>query len=224
MKNNFAFLITGALSIICCPLLGQTVALEPGNIPTLNRIAGEYDFWKWIFGLAAVLLAIWSFFGLRFFLRTKVNDWVDIEIAKKAGLKIETLKDALAEYARTGELKKMKILVLGIGDGQEGNVKKMLDKTGFSNYEWGNISNISTIVLKNVHLLLLNDQPGTPISQTQIDDTIEKFGKDVACLYFGPKHPLPINEYRSKQPLLNLGLCNSADRLETGILSLLKIV
>ena len=211
-----------SMSLIAGSIWGQDT-INPQHIPTLNRIATEYDTWKWVIGIATAILAIWSFFGLRYFIKAKAEEWVLKEIEKEAGLKVEHLKDALAEYARVVEIKKKKILVLSAAEGQQNNVKKILDQNGFTELEWEDISKAPTLVLQNVKLLIINDQPELPVTQTQIDQVIEKFGKNVACLYFGPKHPLPIAEYRKQNPLLNLGLCNSADRLETGILSLLKI-
>ena len=223
--RNYKLLLFFCLMMVVSGVWGQSdTVIVRDNIPTLNRIASEYTTWKLIFLITTTVLAIWSFFGVRFFIKTKANDWIEQEIAKKAGLKVEILKDALAEYARVAELKKKKILVLSAADGQQGNVKKILDNAGFSNVEWGNIANTPTMVLNNVHILLLNDQPNVAISQQQIETTIDKFGSNVAFMYFGPQNFLPVGDYRKKNPRLIIGLCNIPDRLETGILSLLKLV
>ena len=138
-------------------------------------------------------------------------------------MKIENLKDALAEYAQTAELKKKRIMVISAAEGQQVNVKQIFDKCGFVNAEWKSIEGLAQLILNNIDLVLLNDQPDSPLSQTQIESVLKKFKTNVAYLYFGPNN-LPIRDYRTQYPKLNLGLCNSPDRLETGILSLLKII
>lgn len=197
--------------------------IPQSNIPTLNRIAGEYDFWKLVFGIAAAVLAIWSFFGLNFFVKTKAEEWIVQKIAKEANLTVENLKSAIKEYAHIAELKKKKILVVSAAEGQQ-TLKKVLDGCGFSNFEWVSISGVTNIVLQNTDLLLLNDDLEKPLSRDQIESVFEKFKITVAYQYFGPKNDLPIAAYRTTYRGINLGLCNSADRLETGILSLLKII
>jgi hypothetical protein len=223
--RNYKLLLFFCLMMVVSGVWGQTdTVIVRDNIPKLNRIASHYTTLEFIFLIGPIVLVVLNYFGMQFFIKTKANDWIEQEIAKKAGLNIDILKDVLAEYARVAELKKKKILVLSAVDGQQGSVKNILDKVGFSNVEWENIANTPTIVLNNVHILLLNDQPEDAISQEQIETTIDKFGKDVAFMYFGPQNSLPVGDYRKKNPRLIIGLCNIPDRLETGILSLLKLV
>jgi hypothetical protein len=196
----------------------DTIVTE--NIPVLNQIAKDYNWGKWVLGALVILVP----FGVKFYLKSSVNEWVEKEISKKSGLKIEDLKTALADYIKNGELKKKKILILSQGDGQQGNVKKILDACSFSSYSWKNIKELPTLVLDGADLVLLNDQPDAPISEDEITKVMGKFKTNVSYLYFGPNNTLPIGQYRKQYPLLALGLCNSSDRLETGILSLLKII
>lgn len=220
--NKIRLILMGVLVMGAVSGWGQEV-LDPKNIPTLNRIAGEYDFWKWIFGILTVLISVWSFVGLRFFLKTKVNEWIDNEIAKKAGLKIEDLKSALAEYAHNAKLKQKKICVISAAEGQQANVKKVFDGCGFIYDEncWVDIAKVPALVLGNVDILLFNDQTSHPLSVDQIESVMEKFKTNVAYFYFGDKR-LKSDDYR-KEYKIDLDFCNSASRLEAGLLSILKI-
>lgn len=215
------------LTTICflsfCVLLYGQDTIPSAKIPTLNRIAEEYDDYKWVFGIAASVLAVWSFFGLKFFVKAKAEEWILAKIAKEADLKVEFVKAAVSEFGKIADLKKKKILVLSATEGQQGDLKKVFDGCGFANVEWENIAKLSGLVLKGVDLILLNDQPELRLTRGQIEDVFEKFQSNVTYQYFGPDNQLPVGEYRKKYPKFLLGLCNSADRLETGILSLLKI-
>lgn len=224
MKQSLTPFLTVLFSLLTCNLFGQSTSIDPQNIPTLNRIAGEYDNLKWIFGISASVLAIFSFFGLKIFVKTKAEEWVLGKIAKESELKIEHIKSAIREYARIAELKKKKIMVVSAVAGQQNNVKKVFDGCGFSNIEWKSIGDLPGLVLQSIDLILLNDQPEHPLTRDQIENVIEQYKTNVAYQYFGPKNDLPIGDYRKRYLQLNLGLCNSADRLETGILSLLKII
>jgi len=219
------FLVFGLLLAVSSGVCGQTVdTFAKKNISILNRIAGEYDFWKNVFGIIAAVLAILTPIGLWVLLKTKVEDWVLSKIAKEADLKVEHVKSAVREFAHISELKEKKITVISADAGQQNNVKKVFDGCGFSNYEWKSIDDLSGFVLQNTDLILFNDQPEHPLTRDQIESAFRQFKTNVAYQYFGPKNDLPIGDYRKQYPQINLGLCNSADRLETGILSLLKII
>ena len=224
MKKVKVLLVMTLLLVAAGGVWGQDT-IKPSNIPTLNRMAEEYDLWKWVFGVLTAVLTVWSFLGLGFYLKTKVNGWLDDQIAKKGDLKIEQLKAALAEYSTVAELKKEKrILVISATEGQQANVKKVFDGCKFTNFYWKSMADLPGFVLDKTDLILINDQPELPLSQSQVEEIFKKFKTNVSYQYFGPKNTLPIGEYRKTYPQINLGLCNSADRLETGILSLLKII
>lgn len=210
------------LMLISSLAWGQdTLAHE--NIPTLNRIAGEYDRYKQIFSIVAGVLILLTPLGFWVLLKTKAEEWVLNKIAKEAGLKVEHVKSAVGEFAHIAELKKKKILVISAADGQQDNVKKVFSKCGFAygSGTWVNISGISTHVLVDADVLLFNDQIEFPLSEVQIESTIQKFKTNVGYFYFGDKQ-LPSKEYRQKYQI-DLDFCNSATRLEAGLLSLLKI-
>lgn len=220
------FTLIGFLTMWACAAWGQT-AIEPKNIPTLNRIAEEYDQWKWIFGISvlavAVITATWNFFGFKAILKNKVNDWLDEKISKETGIKIESVKAALSEYARNAELKKKRILVISAAEGQQANVKKVFDNCGFyyDKDSWVHVENILSLTLGNVDVLLFNDQNDLPLSEAQMESVMEKFKTNVGYFYFGDKI-LKSADYRRKHKI-DLDFCNSPTRLETGLLSLLKI-
>jgi len=225
MKYLRILWILGLLLGVASGVWGQSMDTIPKeHILTLNRIAGEYDFWKMVFSITAVILAIWNFVGLKFFVKMKAEEWVLSKIAKEADLKVEHVKSAVHEFARIAHLKKKKITVISENIGQQNNVKKVFDGCGFSSFEWKSIADLPGLVLQNTDLILLNDQPDHPLIRVDIESVFEKFKTNVAYQYFGPKNDLPIGEYRKKHPNINLGLCNSADRLETGLISLLKII
>lgn len=212
--------MTLCLVVIGTAGIGQEV-LKPENIPTLNRIAEEYEFWLWVFSITAAILAIWSFLGLKFFVRTKAEEWVLNQIAKTSELKVEHLKAAIHEFASIAGLKKKKITVISAATGQQANVKKVLDKCGFTNFEWENIADLSGLVLKDTAVVLLNDQLEYPLSEGQIDSVFDHFKTNAGYLYFGDKK-LDSKEYREKYKI-TLDFCNSSTRLEAGLLSILKI-
>ena len=200
--------------------MGQEV-LKPENIPTLNRIAEKYEFLLWVFSITAAILAIWSFFGLKFFVKTKAEEWVLNQIAKETDLKVEHLKAAILEFASIAGLKKKKITVMSAVKGQQANVKKVFDDCGFTNFEWENIADLSGLVLKDTAVILLNDQLEQPLSENQIESVFGHFKTNVGYFYFGDK-TLKSKEYREKFRI-TLDFCNSSTRLESGLLSILKI-
>lgn len=195
--------------------------LKPENIPTLNRIAEEYEFWLWVFSIVAAILTIWSFFGLKFFVKTKAEEWILNKIAKEADLKVEYLKAAIHEFAGIAKLKKKKITVISAVEGQQANVKKVFDECGFTNFEWKNIADLLSIVLENTAVILLNDQLEQPLNEAQIESVFDHFKTNVGYFYFGNKR-LKSEEYREKYKI-TLDFCNSSTRLESGLLSILKI-
>lgn len=225
MQNMRAFLILGML-LGAINGWAQDV-IEPENIATLNRIAGEYDDWKWIFGISTtglvVVLAAWNILGLKTLLKTKAEEWVMDKIAKEADLKVEHIKAAVREYAHIAELKKKNIWVISAAEGQQANVKKVFDGCGFAYDEknWKHIDQINTLTLGNVDVLLFNDQPDLPLQVKQIEAVMEKFKTNVGYLYLGDKR-LKSEEYRQEYKI-DLDFCNSTTRLEAGLLSLLKI-
>jgi len=201
--------------------------IEPSNIQTLNRIAGEYDSWKWIYGISysvlLIVMAAWNFFGLKNLLKTKAEEWVMGKIAREADLKVEHVKAAVREYAQIAELKKKNIWVISAAEGQQANVKKVFDGCGFSYDEknWKHIDHVENITLGNVDVLLFNDQADLSLSDKQIESVIEKFKTNVGYFYFGDK-TIDSKKYR-REYKIDLDFCNSATRLEAGLLSLLKI-
>lgn len=217
-------IMTLCLMVIGAAGIGQEV-LKPENIPTLNRIAEEFEFLKRTFGYGVVALAILNFLGLiifvRFFVKTKSEEWVLKQIAKEAELKVEHLKAAIHEFASIAGLKKKKITVISAAMGQQANVKKVLDKCGFTNFEWENIADLSGLVLKDTAVVLLNDQLEYPLSEGQIESVFNHFKTNAGYLYFGDK-TLKSKEYREKYKI-TLDFCNSSTRLEAGLLSILKI-
>lgn len=200
--------------------IGQE-GLKPENIPTLNRIAEEYEFWLWVFSITAVILAIWSFLGLKFFVRTKAEEWVLNEIAKTSELEVEHLRAAIHEFASIAGLKKKGITVISADKGQQANVKKVFDDCGFSNFEWVSIGDLTSLVLNDTAVVLLNDQLEQPLSEGQIESVIRHFKTNVSYFYFGDKK-IKSDEYRREHKVI-LDFCNSATRLEAGLLSILKI-
>lgn len=213
-------LITLCLVSIGIAGMGQEV-LKPENIPTLNRIAEEYDFWLKAFGIVAAVLSIWSFFGLKFFVKGKAEEWILNKIAKEAELKVEHLKAAIHEFATIARLKKKKITVISSAKGQQANVKKVFDDCGFVNFEWADIADLSDILLNDTAVILLNDQLEQPLSVVQIESAFDHFKTNVGYFYFGDK-TLDSKEYREKFKI-TLDFCNSSTRLEAGLLSILKI-
>lgn len=224
--SYFRIVLIGALLLGEVVGWGQTV-IAPENISTLNRIAGEYDQWKWIIGITGIvvtaLLVVWNIFGFKTLLKTKVNDWLDEKISKETGLKIESVRVALSEHARNVELKNKRIIVISAAEGQQANVKKVFDGCGFyyDKDSWINIDKTRTLTLGNVEVLLLNDQNDLPLSEPQIEAIMEKFKTNVGYFYFGDKR-IKSDEYR-KTYKIDIDFCNSASRLEAGLLSLLKI-
>ncbi len=223
MRYIRTFLVFGLLIVVVGGVCGQD-NIKPDNIPNLNRIAEEYDYWKWVLGIATAVLAIWSFFGLKFFVKTKAEEWVLAKIAKEAELKIENLKSAIGEFARIADFKKRKILVISAEEGQQANVKKVFDGCGFAyeGHSWITIGKVPTLVLGEVDVLLFNDQPDLPLSIEQIESVMEKFKTNVGYFYFGDKILTKSAEYR-KTMKIDLDFCNSITRLEAGLISLLKI-
>jgi hypothetical protein len=218
---------TKYLLVLCLLLMmrgawGQDV-INPENIPTLNRVADEYDCYKWLFGIASTILAIWSFLGLKFFVKTKAEEWVMAKIAKEADLKVEHVKSAVQEFARIAELKKKKVLVISAAEGQQGNVKQVFDKCGFFYDEssWLHAKDVPTLVLGKVDALLFNDQTNLPLKEEDIEAAMKKFTTNVGYFYLGDKR-LQSDAYRQKYNI-DLDFCNSTTRLEAGLLSLLKI-
>jgi len=210
------------LLLVACGVWAQDV-VKPENIPTINRVAEEYDTYKWIFGIATAVLAIWSFFGLKFFVKSKAEEWVMGKIAKEADLKVEHVKSAVQEYALNAKIKQKKVLVISTGEGQQDNVKRVFDKCSFAydDSSWVAIHKVDTLVLGKVDALLFNDQTDLPLSEAQIEFVMEKFKTNVGYFYLGDKR-LKSDEYRQKYKI-DLDFCNSITRLEAGLLSLLKI-
>jgi hypothetical protein len=210
----------------CIATFGQDT-IKPENVPTLNRVAEEYDDLKWKFGigfsLGAGLLVVWNVLGFRNILKTKVDEWLDKNLERHTGHKIETIKAALQEHARNAELKKKRVFVVSAANGQQVNVKKVFDGCGFPYDErsWVNIEDVPNLILGNVDILLLNDQIKAPLSEHQIESVIKKFGKDVGYFYLGDKR-IKSDEYREKYDI-DIDFAASTTRLEIGLLSLLKI-
>ncbi len=201
--------------------VAQSDTIPSTKIPTLNRIADEYDTWKWVFGIAASVLAVLTPLGLWVLLKTKTNDWVMEKIAKEADLKIAHLKAAVGEFGHIAELKKKKILVVSLAEGQQGVVKKVFDGCGFTAFDWKSISQTQSLVLDKTDLILFNDYADSQLSEAQIEAVIQRFKTNVAYFYFGPKR-LKDAGYR-KDYGIAIDFCNSPSRIEAGILSLLKI-
>jgi hypothetical protein len=201
--------------------------IKPENVATLNRIAEEYDRWKWIFGISVIVVAaitfVWNLLGFKTILQHKVNDWLDDKISKETGLKIESVKAALSEYARNAELKKKRILIVSGAEGQQANVKKVFDGCGFfyDANSWIHIDNLPGKTFGDVDILLFNDQTNHPLTEEQIEAAMKKFVTNVSYFYFGDKR-IKSDEYR-KTYKIDLDFCNSPTRLESGLLSLLKI-
>lgn len=216
------FLMAGLFWGVAAVCWGQNT-IKPEHIPTLNRVAEEYDTYKWVFGIVAAILAIWSFFGIKFFLKTKAEEWVMSKIAREADLKVEHVKAAVREFAHIAELKKKNILVISATEGQQANVKKVFDSCRFEYDEnsWVTIDKVPALILGKTDVLLFNDQVDAPLSADQIEDTIKKFKNNVGYFYFGDKI-IDSKRYRQEYKI-DLDFCNSATRLETGLLSLLKI-
>lgn len=218
--------LLAAVMLLAASVCAQDV-IEPSNIRTLNRIAGEYDTWKWVFGISTSVLGVimiaWNVFGLKTLLKTKAEEWVMAKIAREADLKVEDVKAAVREYAQIAELKKKNIWVISAAEGQQANVKKVFDGCGFSYDEknWKHIDHMETLTLGNVDVLLFNDQPDLPLTDKQIESVMEKFKTNVGYFYLGDKR-LKSDEYRQKYKI-DLDFCNSSTRLEAGLLSLLKI-
>jgi len=204
-----------------CQAIGDTIASK--NVVALNRIAEEYDGYKWIFGIVASTLVLLIPLGLWVLLKTKAEEWVLAKIAKEAELKVEHVKSAVREFAKITELKTKKILVVSAADGQQGNIKKVFDGCEFAYDEksWVNVNNVSSLVLGKVDALLFNDQVDLPLTTDQIEAIIRRFGTNVGYFYFGDKI-IDSKKYRQEYKI-DLDFCNSATRLETGLLSLLKI-
>lgn len=215
-------LLTLGMLIVSGAVIGQ-VAIPKENIPTLNRIAQEYDTWKWVFGITASVIGIWSFFGLKFFVKSKAEEWIMQKIAKEANLGIEHLRSAISEYSKIAALKKKTVWVISAAQGQQANVKKVFDACGFAydDKSWVHVDSADSLVLGNVDVLLINDQHDLPITEHQLESIIARFTTNVGYFYFGDKM-INSKEYRQKYNI-DLDFCNSGTRLETGLLSLLKI-
>lgn len=215
-----------AFSMAAWVAVGQDTII-PANIPTLNRVAAEYDFWKWVFGIgitiASGLSIVWTIFGYKTILKTKIDDWLDKNLEKHTGQKIDTIKAAMQEFARNAELKKKRVLVISAASGQQANVKKVLDGCGFyyDDRSWVSINDVPNLVLGNVDVLLLNDQTDAPLAPDQIETVINKFRQNVGYFYLG-NEIIDSKKYR-KEYGIDIDFANSTTRLESGLLSLLKI-
>ncbi len=200
------------------------------KIGTLVRSAEEYDTWKWRFGFIAFLFSVFvpimSILGFQNYFKAKIKEWAVDAIAKEAGSSVDALKSALQEFGVVAQLKKEKqILVVSAQKGQQRNVKKVFDGCRFERYDWKSVIELEGFDLKNIDLLLINDQTekSLEIKEEDIRSILERYKNNVAYLYFGVKQ-IPVGKYRTDMPGIDIGLCNSSDRLETGIISILKII
>lgn len=212
---------------LCCFLAAAACFAQPDEIPkeqipTLVRIAEEYDFWKWVFSVITVVLAVWSYFGLKLFIKTNAEEWVLAKIAKEADLNVVHVKSAVREFAHIAELKKKPILVVSAGEGQQQNVKKVLDACGFTHYDWKSIGDVPTLVIQNTSVILLNDQLDSPLTEAQLESVMDKFKANVGYCYFGDKR-IKSDEYRQRWKI-SLDFSNSDTSLEAALIRILKIV
>jgi hypothetical protein len=136
---------------------------------------------------------------------------------------MDNIKAAVQEFEQINRLKQKKVVVISPTEGQQDNVKRVFDRCGF-NYDensWVSINNVQSLVLGKVDALLFNDQTDIELTDGQIESVMEKFKTNVGYFYLGDKR-LKSDEYRRKYKI-DLDFCNSITRLESGLLSLLKI-
>ena len=220
-KNHF---LTALLLLFVTSTMSAQSVIKEQNIDTLNRIAEVYNNYKWIIGIITPIVVFLGFWGTKSYLKNGIKDWVEDEIAKRAGIKVDDLKAVIAEQANINKLKKKIIWVISADSGQQANVKKVFDNCGFFYDEktWINIQDAKGLKLSNVDVLLFNDQPQKPLEESQIAEVIASFKKDVAYFYFGDKHIKSV-DYRKAYDI-EIDFCNSKSRLEDGLLKLLKIL
>lgn len=215
-------LITLFLLLTVSTLSAQRDTIPQDNIHALNNVAGLYKTWHDILPLILFLFSVIVFFGLNHRLSSSIVDL----FAKKMEVDKDTLKSIIDEYAKTVSLKKKVIWVISNEDGQRPDIKKIFDKCGFHYDEncWKNISQLESLTLRKVDLLLLNGTGSHPLSEEQIEEVVKKFTKSVGYLCFveGDRR-IDSGKLKVKYGI-TIDFCNNDSRLEAGLLSILKIL
>jgi hypothetical protein len=205
MKLKFIF-FTAFLFLTTIVLAGPADSLKIIEVETLKIVAQEFDTWKWVYRiLLPTIVVLGGAIGLRHWLKTKVDDWVNAKIAKTADIKIEDLQTFFADLKKEKAIKASRVCVINKTKGKYLEINREIEKAGFKTDDYRKLDNLLDIDNSKFDVIVL-DNSGNAFTEKEVIKFFDDYIHKTKIVYFADASLSDENfsKYKSNVKILKL--------------------